>query len=191
MCGAPGPIVAICGPCGEGVSTRVCVGHWPLWPGAKEKTDPAPIVSTEISNPVAPLPPGRGKFPTSENLDLGNARALVEDGIWTPAAGTVYRLLGFLILDTYFSPGIHRARHLSRLFSCRFPPNNGLDWPLYCCGNAFPVKLQIRSKVRSRLGDSVNLVFGRAKLCALSAWRWQFMSEPFCLFGKPIFTRNF
>ena len=37
MCGALDPIGAICGPYGEGVGTRVCVGPWLLEPGEKKK----------------------------------------------------------------------------------------------------------------------------------------------------------
>ena len=35
--GALDPTGAICGPCGEGVGTGVCVGPWLLQPGEKKK----------------------------------------------------------------------------------------------------------------------------------------------------------
>ena len=37
MRGALDPVGAICGPYGEGVGTRVCVGSWLLQPGEKKK----------------------------------------------------------------------------------------------------------------------------------------------------------
>ena len=49
MCGALDPTGAICGPYGEGVGTRVCVGPWLLEPGEKKKkakpgTNPAETI---------------------------------------------------------------------------------------------------------------------------------------------------